>query len=120
LWQSGIAWGDPPRVRQVLLILLDNALRHTPPGGTVRLDAHVQERQVVMSVTDTGGGIAPADIPHIFERFYRADGAHASNGSGLGLSIARAIVEAQQGHIAIDSQLGRGTRVMVTLPSADP
>jgi signal transduction histidine kinase len=115
----GIAWGDPTRVRQVLLILLDNALRHTPPGGSIRLEAHVQGRYLLIGVLDSGGGIAPASIPHIFERFYRADSGHGSSGSGLGLSIAKAIIEAQHGQIAIDSQLGSGTRVTVTLPSAE-
>lgn len=116
----GVAWGDPARVRQVLLILLDNALRHTPRGGTVCLDAHPQGRQVLLSVADSGGGIAPAHIPHVFERFYRAENVHESSGSGLGLSIARAIVEAQQGQIVVESQLGAGTRVIVALPSAEP
>jgi signal transduction histidine kinase len=115
----GIAWGDPTRVRQVLLILLDNALRHTPAGGTVRLEAHAQGRYMLISIIDTGGGIAPDHLAHVFERFYRADSMHGSSGSGLGLSIARAIVEAQQGHIAVDSQLGTGTRVSVALPAAE-
>jgi signal transduction histidine kinase len=116
---SGAAWGDPVRVRQVLLILLDNALRHTRPGGSVRLDAHTQGREVLLSVSDTGSGIAPTQLPHVFERFYRAGGLHQNSGSGLGLSIARAIVDAHQGHIAIDSQVGAGTQVIVTLPRAE-
>jgi signal transduction histidine kinase len=74
---------------------------------------------VLIGVLDSDGGIAPASIPHIFERFYRADSGHGSSGSGLGLSIAKAIIEAQHGQIAIDSRLGTGTRVTVTLPRAE-
>jgi signal transduction histidine kinase len=70
-------------------------------------------------VSDIGEGIAPAHLPHVFERFYRADSARSSSGSGLGLSIAKALIEAQHGQIAIASELGKGTRVTVTLPHAE-
>jgi signal transduction histidine kinase len=110
-------WGDPTRVRQVLLVLLDNALRHTPSGGTVHLDARAKGRTTQISVADTGSGIPPEHLPHVFDRFYRAESASRDGGSGLGLSIVKALVEAQGGYIAIESLLGKGTRVMVTLPS---
>jgi signal transduction histidine kinase len=111
---------DPLRLRQVLLILLDNAVRHTPAGGSIRLEGERQGRQVRLSVADTGSGIPPAALPHVFDRFYRADPARGAGGggSGLGLSIAKGLVEAQQGHIIIESTLGVGTRVTVALPAA--
>jgi signal transduction histidine kinase len=111
-------WGDPTRVRQVLLILLDNALRHTPSGGAVRLGARANGRTTQISVADTGSGIPPEHLPHIFDRFYRAESASGDDsGSGLGLSIVKALVEAQGGHIAIESQLEKGTQVVMALPS---
>ncbi|HEX9371408.1 MAG TPA: HAMP domain-containing sensor histidine kinase, partial [Roseiflexaceae bacterium] len=116
---AGTVEGDPLRIRQVLLILLDNALRHTPRGGTIRIETRHYGHAVDIAVVDTGSGIAPEHLPHIFERFYRGDSTRTneSSGSGLGLSIARALVEAQHGHIAIASQPGQGTRVTVTLPA---
>jgi signal transduction histidine kinase len=111
-------WGDPTRVRQVLLILLDNALRHTPSGGAVRLGARANGRTTQISVADTGSGIPLEHLPHIFDRFYRAESASGDDsGSGLGLSIVKALVEAQGGHIAIESQLEKGTQVVMALPS---
>ncbi len=119
---SGTVRGDPTRLRQVLLILLDNALRHTPPGGTIRLTAQPHGRTVQISVADTGSGIAPEHLPYIFERFYRADTARAAGGggAGLGLALARGLIEAQHGQIALDSHLGAGTRVLLTLPGGEP
>jgi len=120
---SGTVWADPARLRQVLLILLDNALRHTPAGGRVRVEARPQGQVVHLAVVDTGVGIALAHLPHLFERFYRADAARGDGrdgdgGSGLGLPIAKALVEAQGGEIHLTSRLGIGTRVEVTLPAA--
>lgn len=115
---SGTVWGDPTRLWQVLLILLDNALRYTPAGGSIRLEARPQGRMVQITVADTGSGIAPEHLPHVFDRFYRADSARGSDtgGSGLGLAIARGLVEAQQGRIRLESQVGEGSRVTLTLP----
>jgi len=115
---SGAVQGDPTCLRQVLLIVLDNALHHTPPGGEVRLEACARGRHVEIMIADTGGGITPEHLPHVFERFYRADSAHSGGGSGLGLSIAKGLIEAQHGQITIASQPGQGTRVTVILPSA--
>jgi two-component system sensor histidine kinase BaeS len=115
------ALADPDRTLQVLVNLLGNALRHTPGGGPVTLGAVAGERRVVLRVTDTGGGIAPEHLPHLFERFYRADRSRSrvSGGSGIGLTIARALIEAQGGTIRIESPgLGRGTTVTITLPQA--
>ncbi len=117
--QSGVALADPTHLRQVLLIVLDNALRHTPRGGEVWVESQAHGRQIAITVGDTGEGIAPAHLPHVFERFYRADSARGSTGSGLGLSIAKGLIVAQHGQIAITSELGKGTRVMISLPYSD-
>lgn len=115
---SGMAQADQMRLRQVLLIVLDNALRHTPPGGSISISGCVSNATAELRVSDTGSGIAPEHLPHVFERFYRGGAARGSDGhgNGLGLSIARALVEGQHGHIAIESQLARGTSVTITLP----
>ncbi|NJN66826.1 MAG: histidine kinase [Chloroflexaceae bacterium] len=117
---SGTVWGDSTYLRQVLLILLDNALRHTPPGGTVRITTSTQGPGVAVEVSDTGSGIAAEHLPHIFERFYRPDCTRGteSRGAGLGLSIARALVMAQQGSIVAASEVGVGTRMRVVLEPA--
>jgi signal transduction histidine kinase len=112
---------DPDRVLQVIINLLGNALRYTPAGGTVRLSAERQGAVVVLTVADTGLGIAPDHLPHLFERFYRVDKAHsrALGGSGIGLTIAQAIVEAHGGQIAAASPgLGQGATFSFTLPIA--
>ena len=107
--------GDADRLRQVVGNLVSNALRYTPPGGTVTLSAQATETGVRLSVADTGPGIPPEDLPHIFDRFYRGDTARdrASGGSGLGLPIARALVEAHGGTIEVESEVGQGTRFTV-------
>lgn len=109
---------DPDRLQQILLNLVSNAIRHTPAGGRVHLSAHPEADQVHLRVTDTGEGIAPGDLPHIFERFYRADASRsrATGGSGLGLTIAQGLVEAMGGQIWAESTLGEGTTIHVTLP----
>ena len=113
--------GDASRVRQLLLILLDNALTHTPRGGEVSIGVARQNGTAHVTVSDTGAGIPAADIPHIFERFYRADKARTreDGGSGLGLAIAKWIVEAHKGDIQVQSAPGKGTRVAVSLPALD-
>ena len=115
---AGTLLGDPARVRQVLLILLDNALTHTPAGGQVKLETARDGRWVVVRVADTGAGIAAEHLPHLFERFYRADPARSGGGAGLGLSIAHSLVTAQGGQIAITSTVGSGTTVTVRWPAA--
>ena len=86
-------WSDADRVEQILVIFLDNALRYSNEGGQITLSAHEDAQNVYVSVSNTGGGILPEDLPHIFERFYRADKAHSSGGTGLGLSIAKQIAD---------------------------
>jgi two-component system, OmpR family, sensor histidine kinase CiaH len=112
---------DLVRVRQLLLILIDNALSHTPSGGEVSVGVVRQNGRAHVTVTDTGEGIPPSDLPHIFERFYRADKARTreNGGSGLGLAIAKWIVDAHKGEIAVTSAQGRGTEVAISLPAID-
>ena len=118
---QGAVHGDRVRLRQVLLILLDNALRFTPAGGTIRLGALIRGREVVVQVADSGPGIPPEHLAHIFERFYQVPGQPVEGrGNGLGLSIARGLVEAQHGKIVISSQTGKGTYVQIVLPAAIP
>ncbi|MBA2680690.1 MAG: HAMP domain-containing histidine kinase [Ktedonobacteraceae bacterium] len=111
---------DSDRVIQVLLNLLDNARRHTPDGGSIRVGARAQDSHIEVWVSDTGSGIDPADLPHIFERFYRADRSRTTTtgGSGLGLSIVKAIITAHSGTVSAESTLSQGTRIMFTLPVA--
>lgn len=117
---GGLVQADTERLQQVLLIALDNALRYTPPGGRITLAATPMERTMQIRVADTGCGIAPEHLPHIFERFYRADPARGrENGNaGLGLSIAKGLVEAMGGRIAVESTVGVGTTVVISLPRA--
>jgi len=112
---------DAGRVRQLLLILLDNALRYTPAGGQISVAVARHNGRAEVIVEDTGMGIAPADLPHIFERFYRADKSRSreNGGIGLGLAIAKWIVDAHRGEIEVRSTPGRGTRVAVSLPTAE-
>lgn len=109
---------DPERIAQVLGNLVTNALRHTPPGGRVTLSADAVPGNVQLVVADTGAGIAEADLPSIFERHFRADEARSTAGgaSGLGLAIARSLVEAHGGSISVESELGAGSRFTVRLP----
>jgi signal transduction histidine kinase len=109
---------DPERMTQVLGNLVSNALRHTPAGGTISLAANIQDNNhLTITVHDTGTGIPAEDLPHIFERFFRGDRVRQRTGSsGLGLAIARSIVEAHKGTITAESQEEQGTSFTITLP----
>jgi signal transduction histidine kinase len=109
---------DPQRIEQVLLNLLDNACRYTPPGGKIVLLAYREDGAVHVSVRDGGPGIAPEDLPHIFERFYRGDKSRArsSGGTGLGLSIAKALIEAHGGKIWAENAPQGGACFHFTVP----
>jgi signal transduction histidine kinase len=112
---------DPDRIGQVLGNLLDNALRHTPPGGNVTISCRQAADGVEYAVADTGAGIPPGHLPRVFDRFYRVDTARdrASGGSGIGLAIAKALVEAHQGRISAHSRgLGEGATFVVWLPAS--
>ena len=109
---------DPDRLTQVFGNLVTNALRHTPNGGTITFRAEAAGKAVSLMVSDTGEGIAPEDLPRVFDRFYRGDKARTTHGeSGLGLAIAKSIVEMHGGTIAAESQSGQGTTMRVTLPT---
>lgn len=110
-----IADGDA--LKQVLLVLLDNAVKYTPPEATVTITATGQNGQVAIRVSDDGPGIAPEHLPHLFERFYRADSARSSPGSGLGLAIAEELIQAQQGTITVESRPGQGSTFTLTFPA---
>ncbi|TAK28340.1 MAG: HAMP domain-containing protein [Chloroflexota bacterium] len=109
---------DEERVLQVLLNLLHNAIKFTPPGGRITLSATRLEGEVAISVSDTGVGIASEDLPRIFERFYKADKSRASGGTGLGLAIAKHLIQAHGGRIWAESEEGRGATFILTLPVA--
>jgi signal transduction histidine kinase len=113
---------DPDRLQQVLLILIDNAIKHTRAGGKVEVSIRRHGGSAQLSVADTGSGIAPEDLPRIFDRFYRADRARAraQGGTGLGLAIARMLVEAHHGQLQIASTVSVGTQVSVLLPLVNP
>jgi two-component system sensor histidine kinase BaeS len=118
------AWleADPVRMRQALGNLVSNALRHTPDGGTVTLAARRDGDDVLLSVTDTGTGIAPEDLPHVFERFWRAEKSRSrrTGGSGLGLPIVRHLVAAHGGTAEAASEPGRGALFTLRLPATAP
>jgi signal transduction histidine kinase len=118
----GTPWADvdPDRMSQAVINLLSNSLKFTPAGGRVSVGAFVEGANAVITVTDTGVGIGAEDLPRIFERFYRADSSRsrATGGSGIGLSIVRAIVEAHGGTVAARSTPGEGSEFRIVLPAA--
>ena len=111
--------GDADRLAQVIVNLVDNALRHTPAGGKVSVDVAPVEGAATMTVRDTGVGIPFGDLPHVFERFYVVDRSRSreSAGTGLGLSIVKQIVEAHGGTISADSELGSGATFTCIFPA---
>ena len=124
-WAEGIMQdayvnADPALIKQTARILADNAKRYTPEDGVIRFSTGIHENNCYFQVQDSGVGIAEADVPHIFDRFYRADSARdrASGGTGLGLSIAKWIVEKHKGWFTVTSRQDIGTRIRVYLPQA--
>jgi signal transduction histidine kinase len=107
---------DPLRIGQVLTNLLLNALHHTSEGDEITVNLTMTDQsRVQISVIDTGAGINPEDLPHIFDRFFKS---HTSSGSGLGLAIVKSLVEAHSGEIHAESRLGEGTTISFTLPAS--
>jgi signal transduction histidine kinase len=116
--EPAVVTGDPDRLKQLVLILLDNALKYTPPPGRVTLGLRREGTGVILTVRDTGIGIPADDLPHVFERFYRADPARTrdTGGTGLGLPIAQWIAELHGGRVGLTSAVGQGTTATVSLP----
>jgi signal transduction histidine kinase len=113
-----MAFVDVDRLQQVFHNLLENAMRYTPGGGTITVRLAALPGEARMQVTDSGMGIPAPDLPYVFERFFRSDRTRRAygGGSGLGLSIARWIVDAHKGEISVESEVGKGTTFTVTLP----
>jgi two-component system, NtrC family, sensor histidine kinase KinB len=97
--------------------LLDNALRYTPPGGRIQLTATADDGKVTLAVGDTGPGIPPEYLPHVFDRFFRVPGQSSEGGTGLGLAIVKEIVTAHHGSVTCESTVGVGTTFRITLPA---
>ncbi len=112
-------FGDKTRLRRVVANLLDNALKFTPVGGRVQVTLATAGKTVTLSISDTGTGIAPGELPRIFDRFYRGDRSRSLPGNGLGLSLVRALVRAHGGEVVATSRRGEGSSFTVTLPLAD-
>ena len=109
--------GDVRMIQRMISNLLDNSVKYTPEGGNIHVAAHSDKRQSIqISVRDTGMGISPEDLPHIFERFYRCDPSRSLAGTGLGLSFARAIASAHGGEITVASEVNHGSTFTVELP----
>jgi anti-sigma regulatory factor (Ser/Thr protein kinase) len=118
-WQIlALNTADPSRLKQVVVNLLDNAIKYTPEGGKVSISVTRRDHRAILEVADTGLGISANDLPHIFDRFYRADKARSrqTGGTGLGLSIVRSICQAHGGQVTVNSAEGRGSRFRVELP----
>lgn len=111
------AWVDPARLRQVIENVLANALRHTPPGGRIEIGGGALDQQAQIIISDTGAGIPPDLIPHLFDRFVKSAD---SGGSGLGLAIARQLVEAQHGTISAANRADGGAEIRILLPARSP
>jgi signal transduction histidine kinase len=110
--------GDERKIKQILLNLLSNAVKFTPEGGLIGINARQVDGAVEISVSDTGVGIAPEDQPKIFEEFRQvgSDYAHKSEGTGLGLTLAKKFVELHGGRIWVESEVGKGSKFTFTLP----
>jgi two-component system phosphate regulon sensor histidine kinase PhoR len=109
---------DRERLSHVLVNLVHNAIKFNRPGGSIKISTKLSQNSVIVEVSDTGIGIAGDDLPHIFERFYKADKSRAGQGSGIGLAIAKHVVESHGGEIKVKSEEGKGTTFSFILPLA--
>ncbi len=115
---TAVVLGDPSRLDQVVTNLLTNALKFTPPGGDVHVSVSRMNGEARMEVEDSGPGIAPDEIDHVFERFWRGGAARSASGSGVGLAVVAELVRAHHGRVEVASSPGEGARFLVTLPAA--
>jgi len=118
--EDAVVMGNKEELDQVFLNLLDNAIKYTPHGGTISLSGRLCDGEVAITVADTGMGISDADLPYIFDRFFRGDAARRQEGTGLGLAIVEHYVHQHRGRILVDSQVGAGTSFTVFLPLMAP
>ena len=120
--EEAVVNGDGSALHRLLLVLLDNAIKYTPPGGSVKVSMRVEASQALVIIKDNGIGISDEDLPYIFERFYRAskDRSRKQGGAGLGLSIAKSIAESHGGSIGVESAVGRGSTFFLRLPISSP
>jgi two-component system, OmpR family, sensor kinase len=116
LLEGALVWGNPDYLKQLFLILLDNAFKYTPANGRVEIVGSLHGGTVTITVVDTGIGIPSSELPRIFDRFHRAENARFQSGAGLGLAIAQRIAEQHGGKIEVESELGQGSRFIITLP----
>jgi two-component system phosphate regulon sensor histidine kinase PhoR len=111
-------WANRDQIEQIIVNLIDNAVKYTPAGGRVRVGLRLLDEEIVLEISDTGIGILQQDLPRVFERFYRVDEARSreSGGTGLGLAIVKHMAEAHGGHVTVESEFNRGSTFVVTLP----
>jgi len=118
--QFPIIVGDENRLEQVFSNLLSNAIKYSPEGGEIRISGQIRAEQIIICVQDQGQGISQEDLPHVFDRFYRAEeAARKTQGAGLGLYLTRAIIEAHHGRIWVEPRPGKGARICFSLPRED-
>lgn len=115
-------WVDPTQIQRVITNLVQNAIKYTPVGGAIRVGATANDEEATVDISDTGAGIPPEEMPHVFDRLYRGEASRTrqGDGAGLGLAIAKAIVEAHDGRIWVESVQPHGARFVFTLPIAPP
>lgn len=118
--EDAVVKGDPEKIKRAVLNVAVNAVKYSPSGGLVALSTENADNEVILSVRDSGPGIAAADLPRVFDRFFRADKSRTEPGSGLGLSMTQAIVRAHGGKVTIESCPGQGTTVRIVLPRRGP
>jgi signal transduction histidine kinase len=111
-------YGDNSKLQRLMVNLLDNAVKYTPPGGTITVAVTQSDRHVVTTVSDTGIGISEEDLPKVFTRFFKCDPSRSQAGCGLGLNLAKAIVHSHGGTISVTSSPGKGSTFTVNLPQS--
>ncbi|MCR3922873.1 MAG: ATP-binding protein, partial [Firmicutes bacterium] len=115
-----LAYGDPERIRQMIVNLISNAIKFTKEGGKITVSATAEQHGAAIHVNDTGEGIAPELLPHIFEKFRQGDASlkRSRNGTGLGLALVKTLAELQKGTVSVKSEIGQGTQFTIHIPFA--